>query len=198
MPVIVRELDDDLAIIAMVDSNLQQREKILPSERAFAYKMKMDALNHNGVKADKNSCDVMAEQTGESTAQIFRFIRLTELVEVLLDKVDARQLALTVAVELSRLPYDKQHIVADCMAKYEVKPSLSQAVKMKKLEQDGKLAAETIEEIMSIDKLFTEPKPKEDKTFGRFKRFFPAEYTAKQMSDVITKLLTDWKQEAIV
>jgi len=112
MPVIIRNLDDDQAIISMVDSNLQQRERILPSERAWAYKMKMDALNHNGVKADKLSCEVMAEQTGESVAQIFRFIRLTELIEILLDMVDTRKLALTPAVELSYLTYDEQHVVA--------------------------------------------------------------------------------------
>jgi ParB family chromosome partitioning protein len=120
MPVIIRELDDGDAVISMIDSNLQQREKILPSERAWAYRMKMEALNHNGVKADKLSCEVMAEQTGESVAQIFRFIRLTELVEKLLDKVDTRELALTPAVELSYLDYDEQHFVVTAMANYQI------------------------------------------------------------------------------
>lgn len=196
MPVIVRELDDDLAVIAMVDSNLQQRERILPSERAFAYKMKMDALNHNGVKADKHSCEIMAEQTGESTAQIFRFIRLTELVETLLDMVDARQLAMTPAVELSHLSYDEQHIVASCMEKYEIKPSLSQAVKLHKMNKDGTLTESAIDKILSEAKgQAAQSKPKEDKGLGRFKRFFPAEYTALQMSEVITKLLSEWQDK---
>lgn len=199
MPVIVRELDDDQAVIAMIDSNLQQRERILPSERAFAYKMKMDALNHNGVKADKLSCEIMAEQTGESVAQIFRFIRLTELVEKLLDKVDSRELALTPAVELSYLSYDEQHIVVECMGKYEIKPSLSQAVKLKKLKQSvgshggGKLTAELIDKILSEEKGLAAPKPKADKIFGDFKQFFPENYTFVQMSSVIKELLADWK-----
>jgi len=199
MPVIVREFDDDLAVIAMVDSNLQQRETILPSERAFAYKMKMDALNHNGVKADKHSCEIMAEQTGESVSRIFRFIRLTELVETLLDKVDSRQLAMTPAVELSHLSYDEQHIVASCMAKYEIKPSFSQAVKLHKMKKDGTLTETVIDEILSEEKgLAAPPKPKEEKGFGRFKRFFPAEYTVVQMSEVITKLLTEWKDKTAI
>jgi ParB family chromosome partitioning protein len=193
MPVIIRELDDDLAVIAMVDSNLQQREQILPSERAWAYKMKMDALNHNGVKADKLSCEIMAEQTGESAAQIFRFIRLTELVEPLLDKVDARELALTPAVELSHLSYEEQHIVVSCVGKYEIKPSLSQAVKLKKLKQAGTLTEMDIDRILSEAKGLAAPKPKEDKGLGRFKRFFPEDYTPTQMSEIITKLLSEWQ-----
>jgi ParB family chromosome partitioning protein len=189
MPVIIRELDDDSAVIAMVDSNLQQRERILPSERAFAYRMKMDALNHSGVKADRLSCEIMAEQTGESVAQIFRFIRLTELVEKLLDKVDARQLAFTPAVKLSYLSYDEQHIVAEYMAQYEIKPSLSQAVRMKKLKQDGKLTEKAIDEVLSAEK----KPPREDTSLSRFKRYFPADYTPKQMTGVIDRLLREWQ-----
>ena len=197
MPVIVREMDYAQAIIAMIDSNLQQREQILPSERAWAYKMKMDALNHNGVKADKLSCEVMAEQTGESVAQIFRFIRLTELIEKLLDKVDTRELALTPAVELSYLSFDEQHVVAACMGKYEIKPSLSQAVRLKKLKQTETLTNEAIDEILSEAKGHAAPK-KDDKSLGKFKRFFPAGYTVTQMSEVITQLLTNWKERVAV
>jgi ParB family chromosome partitioning protein len=119
----------------MVDSNLLHRDTLLPSEKAWAYKMRMEALNHNGVKGDKHSCDIMAEQTGENKATIFRLIRLTDLVESLLNRVDSRELAFTPAVRLSYLSYDEQHIVADCMAKYEVKPSLSQAVRLQKMKQ---------------------------------------------------------------
>jgi ParB family chromosome partitioning protein len=137
----------------------------------------------------------MAEQTGESAAQLFRFIRLTDLVETLLDKVDSRQLALTPAVELSHLSYDEQHIVVECMGKYEIKPSLSQAVKLK---QAGTLTAVVIDEILSEAKGLAAPKPKEEKGFGRFKRFFPEDYTSAQMSDIITRLLTDWKAKIAV
>jgi ParB family chromosome partitioning protein len=198
MPVIIRELDDDDAVISMIDSNLQQREKILPSERAWAYKMKMEALNHNGVKADKLSCEVMSEQTGESVAQIFRFIRLTELVEKLLDKVDIRELALTPAVELSHLDYDEQHLVVTAMSNYQIKPSLLQAVKLKKLKQEGTLTAEMIVEILSGEKGHNASTQKEDKIFVKFKSFFPAEYTTVQMSEIITQLLTDWKARTLI
>jgi ParB family chromosome partitioning protein len=146
----------------------------------------------------------MAEQTGESVAQIFRFIRLTELVEKLLDKVDTCELALTPAVELSYLSFDEQHIVADCMGEHGIKPSLSQTVKLKKLKQaagspgGGTLTAEAIDKILSEAKGNSAAKLKEDKIFGKFKRFFSAEYTAAQMSDVITKLLADWKERAAI
>jgi ParB family chromosome partitioning protein len=108
MPVIIRELDDDSAVIAMVDSNILHRDTLLPSEKAWAYRMRLDALNHSGVKADKRSCDLMAEQTGESKNQIFRYVRLTELVESLMNKVDSRELAPTPAVEISYLSYEEQ------------------------------------------------------------------------------------------
>jgi len=192
MPVIVRELDDDLAIIAMVDSNLQQRETILPSEKAWAYRMKMNALNHNGVKGEQYSCDIMEEQMGESKAQIFRFIRLTELVESLLDMVDAKQLAFNPAVELSHLPYDKQHIIVDCITKYEIRTSLSQEVKMKKKDKAGTLTAEMIDQILSEAKGQASLKAKEDKIFRRFKRFFPDDYTPLQIENVIISLLQNW------
>jgi len=202
MPVIVRNLDDAAAVLAMVDSNLQQRETILPSERAFAYKMKMEALNHNGVKADKHSCQVMAEQTGESAAQIFRFIRLTELVEILLDKVDAKLLAMTPAVEILHLSYDEQHAVAACMAKLDMRPSLAQAVALRKAKKDGTLTGAEIERVLSAVKEPTKPQkspqpqeslePQKGTEIGNYKRFFPAGYTDSQMESVIVALLEKW------
>jgi ParB family chromosome partitioning protein len=193
MPVIVREMTDEQAILAMVDSNLQQRENILPSEKAWAYRCRMEALNHNGIKGDQDSSVIMAEQTGESTTQIFRFIRLTELVETLLDMVDLKKLAFTPAVELSHLSYDQQHTVVDCMTKHEVKPSLSQAVKLKKLSQSGMLTAETVDEVLSELKSQAVSKTKEDKTINKFKRFFPDDYTPRQIEKVIISLLQNWK-----
>jgi ParB family chromosome partitioning protein len=190
MPVIVKDLDDSSAVIAMVDSNLLHRDTLLPSEKAWAYKMRMDALNHSGVKADKHSCDIMAEQTGENKATIFRLIRLTELVESLLNKVDRRELAFTPAVRLSYLSYDEQHIVADCMAKYEVKPSLSQTVRIQKLKQAGTLTAEVIDSILAEDK---KPPRAEPTGSMRFRRYFPPDYSAKQIETVIIGLLKEWK-----
>jgi ParB family chromosome partitioning protein len=113
MPIIVRELTNDEAVITMVDSNLQHREHILPSERAWAYRIKLEALNHSGVKSGELSCNIIAEQAGESKTQVYRFVRLTELIDVLLDKVDVKQLSLTPAVELSYLSYEEQRIVAE-------------------------------------------------------------------------------------
>ena len=198
MPVIVRNLSDEQAVLAMVDSNLQQRETILPSEKAWAYRCRMEALNHNGVKGAQNSGNAIAEQAGESAAQIFRYIRLTELIEVLLDMVDARQLALTPAVELSHLTYEQQSVVVDCMTKYEVKPSLSQSVRMKKLHQAGNLTFQMIDEILSEVKGRSEREPKAEKGLGQFKRFFPPEYSPKQIEAVIVGLLTDWKARSAV
>jgi ParB family chromosome partitioning protein len=193
MPVIVRELTNEQAILAMVDSNLQQRETILPSEKAWAYRCRMEALNHNGIKAERHSHDIMAEQTGESMAQIFRFIRLTELLETLLDMVDAKQLAFNPAVELSHLSYCEQRVVLECMGKYEIRPSLSQAVRMKKLKKAGTLTPEMIDDILSEAKGQTGSEPKEDKTLRRFKRFFPEDYTPKQIEAVISDLLRSWQ-----
>jgi ParB family chromosome partitioning protein len=150
MPVIVRELDDDSAVITMVDSNLEQREKLLFSEKAWAYRVKLEALNHKGIKGEGLSVDVLVEQTGESKNQIFRLIRLTELVPALLDMVDNKKLAFNPAVELSYLSRKEQALVIDAMAKHEIKPSLSQAVRLKKLRKDGEdIPAETIDEILS-------------------------------------------------
>ena len=152
LPVIIRDMDDDNAVIAMVDANLEQRDMILPSEKAWAYKVKMEALNHSGIKGDRHSHEILVEQTGESKNQIFRLIRLTELVIALLDKVDTKKLAFNPAVVLSYLTQTEQTIVADTMDKYETKPSLSQAQRIRKLSQAGELTAEVIEEILSEDK----------------------------------------------
>jgi ParB family chromosome partitioning protein len=194
MPGIIRELTDDEATIIMVDSNLLHRERILPSEKAWAYRIKMEALKHNGVKGEQYSFEVMVAQTGESKNQIFRVIRLTELINTLLDKVDAKKLAFNPAVELSYLSITEQTAVADAMAKYEIKPSLSQAVRLKKLkaELSGRsktLMTEAIDTILSEDK----KPPKNEQPVARFRSFFPSGYSPKQMDTVIIKLLTDWK-----
>lgn len=190
MPVIVRELTDDEAAIIMVDSNLLHRERILPSEKAWAYKIKMEALNHNGVKGEQHSFQVMETQTGESKNQIFRVIRLTELIEALLNMVDTKKLAFNPAVELSHLSILEQAALADAMAKYDVKPSLSQAVRLKKLKQAGTLTIEMIDSLLAEDK-----KPPKGETAGsmRFRKFFPPEYSKKQIETVITGLLRDWQ-----
>jgi len=195
MPVIIRNLDDDLAAIVMVDSNLEQREKILPSEKAWAYKIMMEALNHNGVKGESHSYEVMVERTGESKNQIFRIIRLTELIVTLLDKVDANQLSFNPAVELSYLSQKEQTAVADAMAVHGVKPSLSQAVRLKKLKQSGKLTREVIDRMLSEEK---KPPKGEPTGSARYRRFFPASYSPKQIDEVIVELLTDWKARAAV
>lgn len=192
MPVIIRELDDDSAAIAMVDSNLEQREKLLFSEKAWAYRVKLEALNHSGIKGDMLSVEVLVEQTGESKNQIFRLVRLTELVPDLLDKVDAKQLAFNPAVELSHLLRQEQAAVVEAMAKYEVKPSLSQAVRLKKLKAKGTLTAEIIEKILAEEK---KPPKSEQTGAARYRRFFPLDYSPKQIDAVIVKLLAEWRED---
>jgi len=195
MPVIIRELDDDSAALVMVDSNLDQREKILPSEKAWAYKIMMEALNHNGVKGEQHSYEIMVERTGESKNQIFRVIRLTDLIVTLTDKVDAKQLAFNPAVELSYLSQMEQTAVAEAMAAYEIKPSLSQAVRLKKLKQSGKLTTGTIDAILSEAK---KPPKSEPNGSMRFRKYFLPDYSQKQMETVIVELLTDWKARVVV
>jgi len=173
MPIIIRVLDDDNAVLAMIDSNLEQREVLLPSERAWAYRIKMETLNHKGVKGDKQSAEIITEQTGDSRNQIFRLIRLTDLIIGLLDKVDRKQLAFNPAVELSYISQAEQ------------------AIRIKKSKQAGELTSDTIEMILSETKKPTTPRKEADK----YKKFFPAEYSQKQMDDVIVKLLTAWKLE---
>jgi len=195
MPVILRELDDASATLVMVDSNLEQREKILPSEKAWAYKIMMEALNHNGVKSEQHSYEIMVNRTGESKNQIFRVIRLTELIAALADKVDAKQLAFNPAVEISYLAVTEQTAVSEAMAAYEVKPSLSQAVRLKKLKQDGKLTPEAIDSMLSEEK---KPPKSEPTGSARFSKYFPPDYSPKQMETVIIELLTDWQARAAV
>jgi ParB family chromosome partitioning protein len=192
MPVIVREMDDNEAIIAIVDSNLEQRETLLYSEKAWAYKVKMEALNHSGVKNGRHSHEVLMEQTGESKNQIFRLIRLTELVASLLDKVDSKQLAFNPAVELSYLSQIEQNAVISSMETHGVKPSLSQAVKLKKLKQAEELTLDMIDKILSESKKPSSDDIK-DEEISRFRRFFPKEYTACQIDEVINNLLQEWQ-----
>jgi ParB family chromosome partitioning protein len=193
--VIVRDLDDNSAVVAMVDSNLQQREKILPSEKAGAYRMKMDALYHSSKRQEKHSHEIIAEQTGESRNQIFRLLRLTELTETLLTKVDNRELAFNPAVELSYLSYEEQRTVAECMAKYEVKPSLSQAVRLKKMNRAGTLTVDVTDAVLSEEK----KSPRTTPTNGaHYRKFFPPDYSPKQIEAVIVGLLKEWKARAAV
>ena len=192
MPVIIRAMNDADAAIAMVDSNLEQRETLLYSEKAWAYRVKMEALNHNGVKAEMHSVEVLVAQTGESKNQIFRLIRLTELICTLLDRVDAKQLAFNPAVELSYLSQSEQTAVVTAMDNHAIKPSLSQAVKLKKLKQSGELTVELIDTILSEIKKPTSDAPKGSE---QYRQFFPPDYSAEQMEDVITSLLKGWQSE---
>jgi ParB family chromosome partitioning protein len=192
MPVIIRAMDDADAAIAMVDSNLEQRETLLFSEKAWAYKVKMDALNHNGIKGDKHSYEVLMEQTGESKNQIFRLIRLTELIVGLIDMVDAKKISFNPAVELSYLSQIEQTAVISAMENFGIKPSLSQATRLKKLKHDGDLTIDMIDEILSESKNLTDGNV--DKEISRFRKYFPDGFTAQQMNTVITDLLQEWQQ----
>jgi ParB family chromosome partitioning protein len=192
MPVIIRELNDDQAVIVMVSSNLDHRDKTLPSERAWAYRMMMDALNHNGVKGDEYSYEIMIKRTGVKKSQLFRIIRLTELILALLDKVDAGQLSFTAAVELSYLSQKEQTAVAGSIDCILCKPSLSQAQRIKKASQQGVLTLHKIESILS------EPKQTWDKEFAAIERYmgyFPEGYTPQQANRVISGLLSEWRSK---
>lgn len=204
MPVIVRELDDDAATIIMVDSNLQ-REELLPSERAFAYKMKLDAMKHQGERMDltcaqvghkfdgKKSRDILAEQVGQSRNQIQRYIRLTELIPPLLELVDEKKIAFNPAYEISFLKPEEQEWLAETIDSEQSTPSLSQAQRMKKFSQDGKLSEDVILDIMSEEK-----KSSLDKvTFSSdtLRKYFPRSYTPKKMEETIIKLLEQWQRK---
>ncbi len=202
MPVIVRNLDDDAATIIMVDSNIQ-RENILPSERAFAYKLKLDAMkrqvgrpskeNVSQVGTQKRSDQIMAEQMGESRNQIQRYIRLTELIPELLDMVDAKKIAINPAVELSYLKPDEQTMLLEAMDSEQATPSLSQAQRLKKFSQEGKLSLDVMTAIMSEEK-----KGELDKvtlTGDKLKKYFPKSYTPQQMEQTILKLLEQWQKK---
>ena len=202
MPVIVRDLDDDAATIIMVDSNLQ-RETLLPSERAFAYKMKLEAMkrqagrpskeNVSQVGTQKRSDQIMAEQVGESRNQIQRFIRLTALIPDLLNLVDEKKVAFNPAVELSYLKTEEQVLLLDAMESEQTTPSLSQAQRLKKFSQEGKLSVDVMRAIMSEEK-----KPEMDKvifTSARLRQYFPKSYTPQQMENTILRLLEQWQRK---
>ena len=202
MPVIVRDLDDDAATIIMVDSNLQ-RETLLPSERAFAYKMKLEAMkrqagrpskeNVSQVGTQKRSDQIMAEQVGESRNQIQRFIRLTALIPDLLNLVDEKKVAFNPAVELSYLKTEEQVLLLDAMESEQTTPSLSQAQRLKKFSQEGKLSVDVMRAIMSEEK-----KPETDKvifTGARLRQYFPKSYTPQQMENTILRLLEQWQRK---
>ena len=198
MPVIIRDLDDDAATIIMVDSNLQ-REELLPSERAFAYKMKLEALKHQGARTDLTSVqfgqklsarDQVAKAAGESAIQIQRFIRLTELIPELLDMVDERKIALNPAVELSHLKKEEQTLLLEAMDSEQATPSLSQAQRLKKFSQQKMLSLDVMRAVMSEEK-----KTDLDRVTLKnetLRKYFPKSYTPKQMEDTIIKLLEGW------
>lgn len=198
MPVIVRDLDDDAATIIMVDSNLQ-REELLPSERAFAYKMKLEALKHQGARTDLTSVqlgqklsarDQVAKAAGESAIQIQRFIRLTELIPEILDMVDEHKIALNPAVELSHLKKEKQTLLLEAMDSEQATPSLSQAQRLKKFSLQKMLSLDVMRAVMSEEK-----KTDLDRVTLKnetLRKYFPKSYTPKQMEDTIIKLLEGW------
>lgn len=200
MPVIVREMDDDAAIILMVDSNLQ-RETILPSERAYAYKMKLDAIKHQGARSDltsgqvvqKLSAERVAEGTGESYKQIHRYIRLTELIPELLDMVDNGQIKFNPAVELSYLAKQEQQDFLSAMDFAQAAPSLSQAQRIKKMSQDGECTLDAMCEVMNEVKKDTLDKVS-FKT-DSLRKYFPKSYTPKQMEDTIIRLLEQYQKK---
>ena len=202
MPAIVRDLDDDAATIIMVDSNLQ-RESILPSERAWAYRMKLGAVRRKAGRPSKENAGqldpdfdnrrsnvIVAEQAGESVKQLQRFIRLTELIPPLLDMVDERKIAFNPAVELSYLKPEEQVELLDAMDSEQATPSLSQAQRLKKFSQEGHLSIDVMRAIMSEEK-----KSELDRvtlTSEKLHRYFPKSYTPQQMEQVILKLLEGW------
>ena len=204
LPVIVREMDDDTAIIFMVDSNLQ-REHILPSERAFAYKMKLDAIKHQGARTDlgkeststqvaqKLSVEKVGEDAGVSKDTVRRYIRLTELIPEIRDMVDEKKIAFNPAVELSYLKLEEQREFLDAMDYAQAAPSLSQAQRLKKLSQEGECKLDAMCEVMNEVK-------KDDMTtitipHDVLRKYFPKSYTPQQMQDVIVKLLDQWQKK---
>ena len=201
VPVIVREMDDDEAIICMVDANLQ-RENILPSERAWAYRMKMDAIRHQGLRSDLTSgpmvqklaaAELIGQDSGESGRQIRRYIRLTELRPELLDMVDEKQLAFRPAVELSYLKPDEQKDFLEAMDAAQSTPSLSQAQRIKKLSQAKMCTLEAMCEIMNEEK--KDDLSKVTIRHEVLRKYFPRSYTPKQMEAQIIKLLEQWQKK---
>lgn len=197
MPVIIREMSDDEAVIAMVDANLQ-REHILPSEKAFAYKMKLDAIKHQGISSSQvgtrliRSDERVAMDAGESRNQVQRYIRLTYLIPELLEMVDAGKIAFNPAVEISYLDKAEQRVLLDAMELNDCTPSHAQAIRLKKLSQEGVLQDQTIYDILAEQK----PNQQEQYKFKRedIRKYFPKSYTDKQVCDTVIKLLEQWQR----
>ena len=201
LPVIVRQMDDDAAVLLMVDSNLQ-REHILPSERAFAYKMKLEALKNQGARSDLTSCQVgtkfradelLAENSSESARNVQRFIRLTNLVPELLDMVDEKKIAFNPAVELSYLDESQQRDFLEAMEDTQNAPSLSQAQQLKKMAQQGEFSYEKAFDVMGQEK----KSEKDTVTIKNetLRKYFPRSYTPKQMEEKIIQLLDAWQKK---
>ena len=196
MPVIVREMTDDEAVIAMVDANLQ-REHILPSEKAFAYRMKLDAIKHQGVTSAQLgqklvSVEKVAKDAGESRNQVKRYIRLTYLIPELLSMVDDGKIAFNPAVEISYLDKAEQRVLLDAMEQNDCTPSHAQAIRLKKLSQEGVLQDQTIYDILAEQK----PNQQEQYKFKRedIRKYFPKNYTDKQICDIVIKLWEQWQR----
>jgi ParB family chromosome partitioning protein len=201
LPVIVRQMDDDAAVLLMVDSNLQ-RENILPSERAFAYKMKLEALKNQGARSDLTSAqlgrkletaDIVGQESGDSRNQVRRFIRLTNLMPELLDMVDEKKIAFNPAVELSYLDESQQRDFLEAMNDTQNAPSLSQAQRLKRLAQEGHFSYDVAFAVMGEEK-----KDELDKVVIKndtLRKYFPRSYTPKQMEDTIIKLLDQWQRK---
>ena len=201
VPVLVRQMDDDAATVLMVDSNLQ-RENILPSERAYAYKMKLEALKHQGERSDLTSGQLgpklrsdeqLAQEAGESRKQVQRYIRLTNLIPELLEMVDQKQISFNPAVELSYLAPEEQAVFMQAMDEVQASPSLSQAQRLKKLAQEGDFTMDAAREIMNEVK----KGDLERVTFRneQLRKYFPRSYTTQQMQDTIIKLLDQWQKK---
>ena len=196
MPVIIREMSDDEAVIAMVDANLQ-REHILPSEKAFAYKMKLEAIKHQGkasvqVAEKLLSVEKVADDAGESKDQVRRYIRLTYLIPELLSMVDENKIAFNPAVEISYLEQSEQHVLLNAMELNDCTPSHAQSIRLKKLSQEGVLQDQTIYDILAEQK----PNQQEQYRFKRedIRKYFPKSYTDKQVCDTVIKLLEQWQR----
>ena len=201
LPVIVRNMDDDQAVIQMVDSNLQ-RESILPSERAFAYKMKLEAIKNQGARSDLTSSqvgmklqslDIVGKDAGDSRNQVHRYIRLTNLIPELLELVDQKKISFNPAVELSYLTDSEQRDFFEAMQDTQSAPSLSQAQRIKKLSQEGKCSYDAIYDIMGEEK-----KAEMDRVTIKndvLRKYFPKSYTPRQMEETILKLLEQWQKK---
>ncbi len=202
MPVIVREMDDDAATILMVDSNLQ-REELLPSERAFAYRMKLEAIKHQGERSDltsgqfvqksKTSVEQVAEDAGMNYKQVQRFIRLTYLIPELLDMVDQKKLAFNPAVDLSYLRPEEQKLFLEAMDYAQTTPSLSQAQRIKKYSQENKCTLDVMCAVM--DEIKKDDMSKITISHDVIRKYFPKSYTPKQMEDTIIRLLEQWQKK---